>query len=71
VRGLADLQHGPADREQAACWEVVVADVEVDIELVTGQRHAICSTGDKLSDPRVHHRYLPKGVRCTGCRAHG
>lgn len=61
--GIADLQHGLANREEAACWEVVVAEVKVEVKLITGQRHSVGSTGDKLSDPRVHHRYLPVRVR--------
>ena len=35
MRGVTDLQHSPADHEQAARREVSHAEIEVDEELVT------------------------------------
>jgi len=40
-----------------------LAEVKVEVKLITGQRHPAGSAGDKLSDPCVHHRYLPVWVR--------
>ncbi|MGH3195718.1 MAG: hypothetical protein ACRDOH_03620 [Streptosporangiaceae bacterium] len=62
MRGLADLQHSPADREQAARGEVVHAEIEVDVELVTSQRHPVLTGRHKLGRPDVHHRHLPLRV---------
>jgi hypothetical protein len=62
MRGLADLQHGLADREQAAHWEIVNAEIEVDVKLVTGQRHPVHPARDKLGHPGVHHGHLPLRV---------
>ena len=62
MRGVADLQHGPADREQAARREVVHAEIEVDVELVTSQRHPVPTACHKLGYPGVHHRHLPLRV---------
>ena len=62
VRGRADLQHGLAHRKQAACWEIIEAEVKVEVELITGQRHPAGPASDKLSHPRVHQRHLPLRV---------
>jgi len=55
---LADLQHRLTQREQAASREVVHAQIQIDIELITSQRHPLGSPGDELGHPRVHHRHL-------------
>jgi hypothetical protein len=62
VRSFADFQHGPAHREQAARREVADAEVQVEVELITGQRHPGGPARDKLGDRRVHHRHLPLRV---------
>jgi hypothetical protein len=73
VRRLADPQHGLADREHAARREVIHAQVQVNVELITAQRHPLGPACDQFSDPRVHHRDLPVGVgrpvRCTAAAA--
>src|SRR5580704_10127011 len=62
MRGVADLQHGMADREQAAHREIAHAEIEVDVELVAGQRHPVRPARDQLGHPGVHHRHLPLRV---------
>ena len=62
MRDLADLQHSLAYREQAACREVIEAEIQVEIELVTGQRHPVGPARDQLRHPCVHHRHLPLRV---------
>jgi hypothetical protein len=62
VRGLADLQYRLAHREQAAWRQVIDAQVQVEVELIAGQRHPVGPAGDKLSHPCVHHRHLPLRV---------
>ena len=62
MRGVADLQHGLADREQAARWEIAHAEIKVDVELVAGQRHPVRPARDQLGHPGVHHRHLPPWV---------
>lgn len=73
MRGITDLQHGLAHREQAAGREVIKAQIKVDEELITGQRHPVRPAGDKLCDPRVHHGDLPLrvsgAIRCPRAAA--
>ena len=69
MRRLTDPQHGLAHREHAARREVVHAEVEVDVELITGQRHPLGPARDQLSQPRVHHRDLPVRVSRSISRA--
>ena len=62
-----------AHREQGACREVVEAEVQVEIKLITCQRHPVGTARDKLSYPRVHHRHLPlwisRPIRCAPATA--
>src|SRR6266536_266211 len=53
----------------AARREVVKAEVEVDVELITGQGHPVSPTGDELRDPGVHNRHLPLRVSRSVRRA--
>jgi hypothetical protein len=62
VRRLTDPQHHLAHHEHAARGEVVHAQIEVDVELITGQRHPLGPARNQLGDPRVHHRDLPVRV---------
>ncbi len=41
-----------------ARWQVLVAQVEIDVQLVPGERPAIAMTGDEVDHPGVHERHL-------------
>ena len=60
--GVADLKHSLADREQAACREIADAEVEVDVDLIAGQRHRVRPARDLFGCPGVHHGHLPLRV---------
>jgi hypothetical protein len=62
VRGFADPQHGLANRKQAARWQILDTEVQIDIELIPGQGHALPPASDEFRSPGVHHGYLPLGV---------
>ena len=51
---IGDLDHGIADRQLGPRGQVRLAEVEVDDELITGQRHALRRTGELGQDPGVH-----------------
>src|SRR5262249_38730645 len=54
----ADLEHRRTDLEPRAGLQVLGADVEVDVDLVTGERPPVPRLGDERDRPRVHHRDL-------------
>src|SRR5207237_7817127 len=59
VRRLRDLDDGRADLQAGARWEVRVAQVEVDEELVACERPPLRAPGDESGSPGVHQRQLP------------
>jgi hypothetical protein len=66
VRLVGHLDHrGVADRESGAGRQLGPAEVEVDEELVPGERPALRIDGDECGGPGVHQRQLPIGVRCA------
>src|SRR5580700_2702503 len=73
VRRLADPQHGVTHREQAPCREVVHAQVQIEVELISGQCHPLGPSGDQFGQPGVDHRHLLVrvcgAVRCAGAAA--
>ena len=58
VRLLRDLDDGLADREPRPGREVVDAEVEIDVELVAGERPALAAPGDEVGGAGVHQRQL-------------
>jgi len=62
VREVADLDHRRADRQPGAGRQVLAADVEVDVELVAGERPAVAGAGHQRCGPRVHDRDLASWI---------
>ena len=65
VRLLRHLEHRLADREPRPGGEVVDAEVEVDVELVAGERPALPVACDRLDGADAHHRHLRERVRAA------
>src|SRR6266581_253244 len=58
VRRLADLDDGRPDRQPAAGGQRLQAQVEIDVELIAGQRPALAVGLDRLQDPRADYGQL-------------
>ena len=52
------FEHGRPDAEQGPRRKVVLADVEIDVQLIAGQTPAVGGAGHQCSHPGVHHRHL-------------
>ena len=63
VRDLGDLDDGVADLQPRARRQLLRAEVEVDVELVAGERPAVTGAGDEGDRPGVHHVQLHLRVR--------
>jgi DNA-binding transcriptional MerR regulator len=63
VELLGDLDHGRPDGEPCARGQVLVAEVEVDEELVAGERPPLPVARDGRDRACVHQRQLHVGVR--------
>ena len=58
-RRLPEVEHG-------ARGEVVDAEVEIDVDLVAGERHALRRRRHQQRGARVHHRHLRLGIGRSG-----
>ena len=69
VRLVRHLEHRRPDRELRARREVLAAQIEIDVELVTRERPALPVARHERRRPRVHDRDLRLRVRGTPARA--
>ena len=62
VRLVGDLDRCRAEHEPGAGREVVLRQVEVDVQLIAGERPPVGILGDEGDDPGVHHVELHVGM---------